>query len=345
MGPPTGYDAWGAPGAPVATQSFASLPPSQPPAATDPWGSSITTYNAPPPVAAASGFGGYTAPPPTQDPFGAPASANGYGYNAPPPPTQDPFGAPPPAANGYGYGAPPAPAQDPFGSALPPQAPAPASAFGAPPASDPFAAPAKAYGAPPMQQPPQQQPPSGMYGQPPPTQQQPPFDPFGTPAPQTVSTGYDYTPVSTIGFSSPVAQNNSAPPEPVPMSAPIVEPAVQQQQQWNDPALFSMGTLSTTTAPNNTTAYKQSQPTSGSMVDQAYAKLVNMDAFDLVKDKSEQKNPFDFGVSSIGSNTASLADMKKGKSVSILYHMAWSFCLGSMCYSSNSHLPFPLYHD
>ena len=53
------------------------------------------------------------------------------------------------------------------------------------------------------------------------------------------------------------------------------------------------------------------------MADQAYARLVNMDAFDLVKDKSEQKNPFEFGSSSIGSNTASLADIKKIKSVSL----------------------------
>lgn len=50
------------------------------------------------------------------------------------------------------------------------------------------------------------------------------------------------------------------------------------------------------------------------MADQAYAKLVNMDAFDLVKDKSEQKNPFEFTSSS--TNTASLADMKKSSSVS-----------------------------
>lgn len=53
------------------------------------------------------------------------------------------------------------------------------------------------------------------------------------------------------------------------------------------------------------------------MADQAYAKLVNMDAFDLVKDKAEQKNPFEFAsTSTTSNNTASLADMKKSSSVS-----------------------------
>lgn len=53
------------------------------------------------------------------------------------------------------------------------------------------------------------------------------------------------------------------------------------------------------------------------MADQAYAKLVNMDAFDLVKDKAPQKNPFEFASSSSANNSASLADMKKNNSVSI----------------------------
>lgn len=56
--------------------------------------------------------------------------------------------------------------------------------------------------------------------------------------------------------------------------------------------------------------------TGGTMADQAYAKLVNMDAFDLVRDKAQQKNPFEFASSGSVSNTASLADMKKNNSVS-----------------------------
>merc|ERR1711904_532872 len=58
----------------------------------------------------------------------------------------------------------------------------------------------------------------------------------------------------------------------------------------------------------------------GSMADQAYAKLVNMDAFDLVqsKDSEARKNPFDTAISTsnsiAGTNTnASLADMQKSK--------------------------------
>ena len=295
--PPPTNDVWGAPAPP----QFAALPSSQP--ASDPWGAS-SVYSAPPALATANGYG-YGAPPPAQDPFGAPPSQPSVASN--------PY-APPPAA------------QDPF------SAPAAPAAYGAPLGQESYAAPAppaNLYGAPPMQQQQYQQ---GMYGQPPPAasiqeppmyppQQQPSYppqqqsDPFGTPAPQTVSTGYDYTPVSTIGFSSPVAQN--APPEPVPMSAPIEEPA----QQWKDPALFSMGALSTT---EPTTSNNESKSNGGSMADQAYARLVNMDAFELVKDKSEQKNPFEFGSASIGSNTASLADIKKIKSVSP--HSGFYFC-------------------
>ena len=47
------------------------------------------------------------------------------------------------------------------------------------------------------------------------------------------------------------------------------------------------------------------------MADQAYAKLVNMDAFDLMKGKKDQDraNPFDMSGSKVN-NTASLSDMK-----------------------------------
>jgi hypothetical protein len=48
------------------------------------------------------------------------------------------------------------------------------------------------------------------------------------------------------------------------------------------------------------------------MADQAYAKLVNMDAFDLMKGKKDQdrNNPFDMSGSKKVNNTASLSDMK-----------------------------------
>merc|ERR1719329_1082060 len=52
---------------------------------------------------------------------------------------------------------------------------------------------------------------------------------------------------------------------------------------------------------------------SGTMADQAYAKLVNMNAFDLVKGNNEQQqaNPFDMGTpATTVNNTASLADLK-----------------------------------
>jgi hypothetical protein len=278
-------DQWGATAPP---QTYATLPPSQ---SAEPWGGG-TVYSAPP--AATNGYG-YGAPPPGPDPFGTPASlpalsATSYGA---PPPSQDPFHAQAPVPHAYG-------------------APSPLDSYGAP------APQANPYGAPPTPQFQQQQ---AMYAQPPPVQpsvpqqeqlsQPPQPDPFGTPAPYTVTTGFDYTPASTIGFASPVAQNA---PEPVPMPAPAPEPA----QQWTDPALLSMGTLSGQ-APS-LVSQNESKSDGGTLADQAYAKLVNMDAFDLVKDKSERKNPFEFGAASVGSNTMSLADMKKSTSVSSRFY-------------------------
>merc|ERR1711907_538973 len=89
----------------------------------------------------------------------------------------------------------------------------------------------------------------------------------------------------------------------------------------SDPALLSMNILSgqpqsLVTEPG---ASESNGPAAGSMADQAYAKLVNMDAFDLVqaKDTESRKNPFDAAgttSTSIGSNAAtSLADMMKSK--------------------------------
>ena len=99
---------------------------------------------------------------------------------------------------------------------------------------------------------------------------------------------------------------------------PAPEPAPETaQSQSSDPALMSMNVLSGN-APHLVPSEPQTNgATGGSMADQAYAKLVNMDAFDLVKDKAPQKNPFEFASSSSANNSASLADMKKNNSVSI----------------------------
>jgi len=313
-------DPWGAP----TQQPYAALPPSNPPQqqqSSDPWGAQ-SAYGAP--------SQGYGAPPPSSNPYGN-GTQGGYDYGAPPPASNDPFGAPAPASNPYG--APPQPSSnDPFGAPAPSPNP-----YGAPPqqppSNDPFSAqapqPAPAsnnpYGAPPQQQqqmygqqPPQQsaptqqdqhqqmygQPPSQQYSAPPQEEQQQP-NPFGSPAPRSVSTSQDYTPASTIGFASPTAQYNAAP-----QPAPVPEPAPAP----TDPAAFTMNSLSGHGS-NLVSNEPQSNGGGGTLADQAYGKLMSMDAFDLVKDKSQQKNPFEFsGGGSVASNTTSLADMKKSSS-------------------------------
>jgi hypothetical protein len=59
------------------------------------------------------------------------------------------------------------------------------------------------------------------------------------------------------------------------------------------------------------------------MADQAYSKLVNMDAFDLVKDPAEsaRNNPFDMGGGSSINDQRSLADMKKTTNVRLSQHV------------------------
>lgn len=278
--------------------SYASLPPStsvQSQQSADPWGAP-SGYGAPPPAAAAMPWG-EPAPAPTGFDYGAPAPAPSA-YGAPP---QDPFGAPAPPQQQQALQA--APPLAPYGAPPPQAAPSP-NPYGAPP---PQAAPSPTpYGAPPQMQQQQaayeQQPAYGqqpMYGQPPAQEQS---NPFGTPAQKTVSAGFDYTPASSIGFASPLGQN-----------APEPAPSDSFSHQSSDPALASMNVLSGQT-PSLVSSEPQLNGTGGggSMADQAYAKLVNMDAFDLVKDKSEQKNPFEFTSSS--TNTASLADMKKSSS-------------------------------
>ena len=256
--------------------------------------------------------------------MGAPAQTNGQS-------NPDPWGAPAPAPYGASapYGGPaPAPA---YGAPAPSPsyaAPAPVTpAYGAPaPAPNAFAAPPASYGAPAPEQgfgQQQQYPPQQNYGQQPapapaPPQQDP--TPFGSPPPGPVRSvsgwGADYTPgtqTSSIGFASPqggygnndqsYAENGTGShfgEEP----APAPEPAPVQ----SEPAMMSMNSLSgqPQSLVSGVTANGDK-----SMADQAYAKLVNMDAFDLMKGKKDQHraNPFDMSDSKVN-NTASLSDMK-----------------------------------
>ena len=191
----------------------------------------------------------------------------------------------------YGAPAPAAPTPDQF-------APPPA----APIAANPFA-------------PPETPTPQQMYGQqsaqPPaqqPSEQPAPFASPQPPSTVSASTQNFETPgtiASSIGFASPTGQE----------AAPAPEPAAEAVPATTNPALRSMDTLSGQ-APQ---LVSDDMKTNGgqSMADQAYGKLMSMDAFDLVKDKDEQSrnNPFDTASTSLNTN-ASLADMKKQGSVS-----------------------------
>jgi len=276
-------------GAPTPQPSYATLPPAfapqQAPQSADPWG-------APAALPAPSPMYGAPAPVPAIA-YGAPGSAPG-GYDTPvqvPVQQSNPYGGPP---------------TDPYGAPTPQSAP--------PLAPNPFGAPVPQQPPPPQQQ----QPIQFMYGQSPaqpppvPYQQQPQQpNPFGSPAPTTVSASQDYTPASSIGFASPMAFNA---PQPVPASEPeTVQP--EPAQTSTDPALFSMGVLSnqaSTLGPSEPTSNGNGTATGGSLADQAYSKFINMDPFDLVKDKAEQKNPFEFSGSI--ANNAPLSEMKKGNS-------------------------------
>jgi len=157
--------------------------------------------------------------------------------------------------------------------------------------------------------------------------------PFGSPPPSTInaSAKEEFTPAtqaSSIGFASPMAQPFRQQDEQQQDPQQISE----QEQQYApepvaaphpaDPALLSMNVLSGQPQSLVTDAMMNGTngTAAGSMADQAYAKLVNMDAFDLVqsKDSEARKNPFDAAISTstnIGGpiSNASLADMKKSK--------------------------------
>lgn len=123
------------------------------------------------------------------------------------------------------------------------------------------------------------------------------------------------------GFGGPYAGSSDAAqagfPEESSAAAPVApEPAAFASP---DPALFSMNVLSGSDQPLVSDAMRESNGSAagGSMADQAYAKLVNLDAFDLVQDKGAQsrKNPFDVA-STTSNNTASLSDIMKSKNKS-----------------------------
>lgn len=272
---------------------------------------SSTSAPAPPP--AANGYYGSSSLVPVPgpaDPWGA--TGNPYGGAPPPPPSgsvqgmppANPYGAPPQPPAAMGYGTPHAPAQDPFGAGAGWSAPTAA-------AINPYGA------ATPQQQ--QRQ------------QQQPPY---ASPLPSSIAgTPQDYTPAtqaSSIGFASPMAQpfgamggSGAVPaPAPIPVMDDFSDPtAAGVPDPAADPALFSMGTLSgqeQSLVTDSTTNGTSNGGNSLSMADQAYAKLVNMDAFDLVQDKGveSRSNPFEMAANGekVSGSTSSLSDMKSQNS-------------------------------
>ena len=262
--------------------------------------------------AAPAPYGAPALPPSTSDPFGAaPLVANPA---LPPSTSADPWGAPqnPPAAAGYpalpapahvsnGYGhAPPAQHQtqyNPSGSWTPGQ-PAQALATAAP-ASNPtgsWTAP------PPIAVPGQQYTPqaNGEYQYP----QQVPTSvtPQAQATPSTL--GFLSPPTDFAGFS-PAPRNTGGVPETPAAPETFAAPASV------DPALTSMNRLSGQDDGKLLDPNAVSADRSGSMADQAYAKLVNMDTFSLVSKADEaRQNPFEMAASSTVGGNKSLADMK-----------------------------------
>eukprot|EP00536_Pseudo-nitzschia_multiseries_P017679 jgi/Psemu1/328614/estExt_fgenesh1_pg.C_17200003 len=184
---------------------------------------------------------------------------------------------------------------------------------------------------PPAQQSAQTQDPYGFGGVPP---------QLGSPMPTSVAGPPHETPATTassIGFASPMAEpfrppeQQSQQMQPQQLQLVMEQPGQPPQQEPqpepepapappSDPALLSMNVLSGQAQPLVTEAMTNGTngTAAGSMADQAYAKLVNMDAFDLVQDTSAEarKNPFETSgavATSTSNGTQSLADMKKSK--------------------------------
>jgi hypothetical protein len=123
-------------------------------------------------------------------------------------------------------------------------------------------------------------------------QQQPPT--YGA-APASVNFApYQPTPASSLGFASPSPNPFASPPAPA---------------YGQDSALFAAPEAAPDTQQFTMNAEPPSPPqANGSLADQAYQKFANMDNFDLVSKKDEQRaNPFES--STIGAQP-SLADMQ-----------------------------------
>jgi hypothetical protein len=169
--------------------------------------------------------------------------------------------------------------------------------------------------------------------------QQPPQN-----VPSTVTPHAQPATPSTIGFMSP-AQTSAdfagfGSPEPSNMAAPAPQ---------GDPALFSMNALTSFDAPANGGAAANANgtapaPSSTSLADQTYSKLVNMDTFSIVsKNDAPRSNPFDSSSmnSTIG-GTQSLADIqaKKASSSVRVHHRPES--VGPLVRTSDSRISFVL---
>ena len=283
-------------------------------AATAPAGGDLLDLGGPPAPAAL--------PPSTSDPFGGPGGPPTFA--ALPPSTSDPFGAglkPPPSAapaapdpfsapvaNGYGYPSQPTAAPLP---ALPPSVPTPASAqnpYGAPPpVQNPYApAPVSqnAYAVPaPPPAPQALAPPPAPHAWAPPPPIATDNNPYGAPAPVPPSVTPQAQPTpSTLGFQSPQPDFGFSPMPPMQEAQAPAPPPFTEAPAPVDPALMTMNTLS------------------GSLADQAYAKLANMDTFTLSSKKDEPaSNPF-ASSTSINDNR-SLAAMQKSKVCFICFYL------------------------
>mmetsp|Transcript_8126 Transcript_8126/g.16953 ORF Transcript_8126/g.16953 Transcript_8126/m.16953 type:complete len:609 (-) Transcript_8126:122-1948(-) len=261
---------------------------------------------------------GSVAPDPTvhSDPFGAgappaalPPSTTAPAY-PPQPGAPAAYGNPPPqpgAPAGYGNpyaAAPPQQAAQGQYPALPAPAPAPNQFAFAP---TPTAAPASAapYGAP-----------AGLYGAPEPPTAAPgglaPIDtqaPNGTAPPLQVTPQAQQTP-SSIGFASPPADfSGFSPQAPAPAPVPEESPAEAKPEEAAVQPQLTMNSLSGQGGLLGDGG--DAKAASGSMADQAYARLAQMDTFTLGA-KPQAQNPFEVNNNVVGGNKT-LADIQSNK--------------------------------
>ena len=189
--------------------------------------------------------------------------------------------------------------------ALPPSAPVPA------PAPQPYAAqanpyvPQPAYGAPAPPGNPYAAPAPQPWNAPPPVATN---QPYGEQVPPSVTPQAQATP-SSLGFQSPQPDFSGFSPIPPIQETPAPQPApVPASAPASDPALFTMNKLSG----QEGLVSENANAASGSLADQAYAKLASMDTFTLESKKdAPAANPF--ASSSSISDNRSLADMQKSK--------------------------------